>query len=247
MTITAKTMDSEEVIAIDLTEADREKGYYYCKHCGGEMKLVLPKKGIINHFRHLHKGNCEYAGESMKHIEGKSFIYNHFKNNPIYKSIELEMVCGDRIGDVVLHPSNSQDRPVVVEIQNSPISTEEINRRFSDWNRNGYDMLWIVTDNIVHPDPTDGEMRIAKWVRMLHTIYNKEVYIYSNGYIFSATFEDVERYNEWYDESGEFCESEYIPKSIKTLEMRVVDDSPLKSTRRAGWGYSQKLAVFDWR
>ena len=215
MPLTAINWDNEIVLAQDLDECDRDGGYY-CKHCGSGMRLVLPKKNIIKHFRHEPGSDCEYASESIKHLEAKMFFYNTYLKKYPKQDIELEKRGGDRIGDLIVGNT-------VIEIQNSSISENEIDARFNDWNNAGYQMLWIITDNVISPDQTE-EKRIPSWVRKLHKIYMGRVYMYSDNHIYTVHFYPVYRENEW----GE-CVN-YV-KTIKNIGVKRINKySILKTT-----------------
>jgi len=145
------------------------------------MTLVLPSQNIVNHFRHVDNCGCVSGGESIKHIEAKAFFYQMY-----HGTATLEEHVGDRIGDVVINND-------VIEIQNSGTSEKEIEERFQDWNTAGYNMLWVITDNIIHPSCVDEEITVPKWVRKLHQIYMGRVYMYSDGQVYAVHLEHVTR------------------------------------------------------
>jgi len=191
MPITAKTQNADMVIAADLHESDRASGYYYCRFCGAEMKLVLPKKNIVKHFRHVDKCTCAHSGESMAHLEAKMYFYNLYKDNPLYASVSMEEIVGDRIGDIVLHHARTTKRDIVIEIQNSAISPDEIGERFDDWNGYGYDMLWVVTERVIKIDEFGYVARKPKWTKKLHQIYMGRVYQYIDNAVYAIHFHPV--------------------------------------------------------
>lgn len=191
MPITAKTRDADIVIAADLNESDRARGYFYCRYCGAEMKLVLPKKNIVKHFRHVNKCDCPHSGESVAHLEAKMYFYNLYKDDTQYCDVVMEESVGDRIGDVVLHPARATVRGVVIEIQNSGISPDEIGDRFDDWNGYGYDMLWVVTERVITIDDDGYVARKPKWTKKLHQIYMGRVYQYIDGVVYAVHFHPV--------------------------------------------------------
>lgn len=191
MPITAKTQNADMVIAADLHESDRARGYYYCRFCGTEMKLVLPKKNIVKHFRHVDKCDCAHSGESMAHLEAKMYFYNLYKDDPLYSKVSMEEIVGDRIGDIVLHHARANKRGIVIEIQNSVISTDEIGDRFDDWNGYGYDMLWVVTERVITIDDDGYVARKPKWTKKLHQIFMGRVYQYIGGVVYAIHFHPV--------------------------------------------------------
>lgn len=209
MPLTAINWADEIILAQDLNEFDRNSDYYTCKSCYEEMILVLPKTDRINHFRHKPGSNCKYASESIKHLEAKMFFYNVYLKKYPKQDIELEKRVGDRVGDLVVGDT-------VIEIQNSSISETEIDERFNDWNNAGYQMLWVITDNVISPDHI-GEKRIPNWVSKLHKIYKERVYLYSNKRIYEIHFYQVYRPNDW---TGGF---NYL-KTIKELLIKEISN-----------------------
>lgn len=215
MTLTAIVPDHGVVIADDMCEGDRAENHFFCKYCGGELRLVLPSHKI-KHFRHLPGASCMYSGESYQHLEAKMFFYNKFLNDDNYKSVELEKVIhlndvdGNsfmRIGDVVIYPKDESIRPTVIEVQHSNITNNEIMARFHDWNdirrsrvkyeyyksnRNGKKVMRQrnVYDsyNMLWVYVPGGNNGIPKWSMSLRSIYGGKLYIFFNGLLYDARF-----------------------------------------------------------
>lgn len=219
MPLTARTVDSDMVIASDLYDNDRAQNYYKCRFCGEDMVLVLPKKEIVKHFRHVVKSDCPNSGESMIHLEAKKYFYDLYKHDNTYTNASMEEIVGDRIGDVVLYTPNDVPN-IVIEVQNSSIPIEEIWDRFDDWNAAGYSMIWVVTQNVINPEAEYSEARIPKWARALHTMFFGRVYVYSDDNIFSAHLFPVYRDNEW-TSGSRYC------ITIKDVEVRKLNSSDM--------------------
>lgn len=215
MPITARTSQDDMIIAPYLQESDRAKNYYFCRFCDGEMTLVLPSKNITNHFRHIENCGCICGGESLKHIEAKIFFYQMYNGAAV-----LEKQVGDRIGDAVVNTT-------VIEIQNSATSEKEIEERFQDWNAAGYNMLWVITDNIIHPSRVDEKTTVPKWVRKLHQIYMGRVYMYSDWQLYAIHLE-------------------YVTKTIKIPRIGYVDKYGILNTISGGgeWGNEYNISRF---
>lgn len=232
MPLTSRTVDSDMVIASNLCDTDRAQNYYKCRFCGEDMVLVLPKKSIVKHFRHVTKNSCPNSGESMMHLEAKKYFYDLYKHDRTHPSVSMEEVVGDRIGDVVLHtPDGAMD--IVIEIQNSAIHIEEIWDRFDDWNAAGYSMIWVVTPNIVNHEAEYSEARIPKWARTLHTIYLGRVYIYSENLIYAAHLSSVYREDAYI--GWRYC------STIKDVATRKLDDSVINPIN----GKYRKMSLFS--
>lgn len=246
MPLTAACNDKDIVFASDMYDSDRASNYYFCRHCGTEMRLVLPTKDVIKHFRHTSVGDCVYESESMEHIEAKQFFYDIYKNNGLYDHVELESSWNgaehDRIGDVVLYPKKRSVHPTVIEIQNSAISHEEIIDRFIDWNAfdltsDGlYAMMWVITNNVVNPIETSIEIRVPRWARALHQIYMGRVYIYSNASVYAAHFDGATRYNTW---TG----TEYYLKTLKNMEVEKIKNYNILQTNSGGGKYGANRLI----
>lgn len=193
MSLTAATNEQEIVYASVLCEDDRANDRYFCRQCGEVMRLVLPKKHIIKHFRHRVYAGC--SPESLIHMEAKQCIYDLYKNDSQWASVEVESALYDgygdgpiRIGDVVLEKQRTPDRdnrnweepPVVIEIQNSAIEVDEIKARFRDWNNDSGDrvmeephhMMWVLTGNVI------SKKRLPEWVRFLFSLYGGILPVY---------------------------------------------------------------------
>jgi len=246
MPLTASSNDKDIVFACDMQEDDRASKYYFCRQCGAEMRLVLPEKDIIKHFRHTASGECNWASESPKHLEAKQFFYDMYKNNPLYKSVDMESPWNglekDRIGDVVLYPTVKNVHPTVIEVQNSRISTDEIVDRFIDWNTfdltpDGlYSMLWVLTDNVVIPNDPSRETIIPKWAKLLHKIYMGRAYIYSNGSVYASHFGASETYHEW---TGR----EYRLKTTRSIDSHKIKNYNILQTNYSGGKYGDNRLI----
>lgn len=178
MPLVALTDEDERVISFDLDEEDRFRGFH-CPYCDSELSLVIPKQKIT-HFRHRDASKCILSGESELHLECKEFLYNHYVSTGQY-DVELEsrqfITNGipKRIGDVVLFPKKGvqvDQKPVVIEVQNSNIEPVEIKNRFEDWNKGGFNMLWILTQHTPHK-------KLPKWAEALWILCGGMSNVYS--------------------------------------------------------------------
>ena len=219
MSITSITHDHGVVIADDMDERDRAENYFFCRYCGGEMRLVIPHIGHrIKFFRHLPGESCIYGGESHQHLEAKMFFYNKYKDDPNYERVEVEGVLEftdndgnhiKRIGDIVLYPKDKSIRPTVIEVQSSNISSDEIIARFDDWNdihdnrgkykfykgiRNGkktslYDRVKDMYNVLWVYVAIDGVKKIPKWTMSLRYIYGGKLYVFFDGVLYDMRFD----------------------------------------------------------
>ena len=226
MPLSAITPEDEFILANRLTDDDRESEYYYCRACGGEMRLRIGEKRTT-HFFHLHKGECAYGGESEDHLNAKQWIYDELMKH--YDGVEMEKIIdcdGEiRIGDVVVpvSSSNMAKYGTVIEIQNSSISRDEIYKRMFDWRQRGYGVIWVITSKALKLSDKFGtgafvirfqEQRIAKWILNIDNIC-KNIYLHSNRRLFRLNLESVYHISE--DQ-----ESGYYPKTIKQIVARLI-------------------------
>lgn len=107
---------------------------YHCPECG---KLVILKQGAINqpYYGHYADSGCEWGkGETERHYEMKMWAADTFSR---FDS-EIEAKLGNHRTDCLL-----QKMKVVVEVQHTPISKPEWERRNRDYNNMGYAVLWV--------------------------------------------------------------------------------------------------------
>jgi len=126
-------------------EADAaEKGLdYYCPNCRGE---VILKKGriVIHHFAHKAETVCLFAKpESPGHVKAKGLFQNLYKERGHKADIEfiVHTLPNDRRADVMVHPPKG--RPVAIELQDSTIDLDEIEKRTQGYCNAGIPVLWL--------------------------------------------------------------------------------------------------------
>lgn len=118
--------------------------------------------------------------ESHTHKKIKLLLYNQIhKNNNIIVQRSLEKYFGNRIADIYFKLKTGQE--IVVEIQNSKISVNEIINRTKDYNKKGLFILWILHGKgkcTASPKfPRDGKAtKISPAEKFLHQMYGGRVY-----------------------------------------------------------------------
>lgn len=97
----------------------------YCENC---KEKLIPKCGEINiwHWSHQNKTDCVdyYEPETEWHLGWKKLVKKEF----------CEVIIGKNRADII------NDKRTVIELQNSPLSTDKIKIREQNYNK----MIWLV-------------------------------------------------------------------------------------------------------
>lgn len=112
---------------------------YSCMECGAPLRL---RGGFHRqkHFFHLQrKSACRLNGKSMPHILVQKAIQDAFPQGAV--ALEKQFPEIFRIADAV-----HEELKIIFEIQCSPISSEEVQKRNQDYGTLGYQVLWIFHD-----------------------------------------------------------------------------------------------------
>lgn len=117
-----------------------KKADYFCRECGGAMRL---RGGIHRqkHFFHLGlSDSCRQGGKSLTHLQVQYYLQNLFTLED--SQLERYFPEIDRIADVVW-----ESQKLIFEVQCSPISKEEVENRNTDYRSQGYQVIWILHHN----------------------------------------------------------------------------------------------------
>jgi len=108
-----------------------------------EMILVKCTKKV-DYFRHYPGVIVPYESEpeTEEHLKGKLFVHDFFNRFHPRTDIEVYSKEAKRRADVLVPELN-----MVVEVQCSPIREEDLKARTKDWNRTGYNVLWLFGKN----------------------------------------------------------------------------------------------------
>jgi len=127
---------------------------------------------------YLIKTKSEYrAHEIIKRFVRKQVLANDLQHR-IYKS-SLEKSFGERRADVYFYYKSG--KKVVVEIQNSPMSSKEITARTLDYNKKGIYVLWILNGQgkcVGAPKLPrhEKDLKVSPAEIRLHQLYGGRVY-----------------------------------------------------------------------
>jgi competence CoiA-like predicted nuclease len=120
------------------------------------------------------------SAESFSHKAIKTLIYeSFFENTDIITVGEIEKYLGSRFADVYFQLKSGEK--VVIEIQNSKISVQELKQRTEDYNQLEIYVLWLIhgEGNCVASKkyPCDEKLvRISPAEKFLHQMYGGRVY-----------------------------------------------------------------------
>lgn len=129
------------------------------------MKELILKSNSAESFSH----------KAIKHLIYKSF----FENTDIIAVREIEKYFGTRFADVYFQLRSGEK--VVIEIQNSKISVQELKKRTEDYNQIEIYVLWLIhgEGNCVASKkyPCDAKLvRVSPAEKFLHQMYGGRVY-----------------------------------------------------------------------
>lgn len=124
--------------------AAAQKGPEY--RCPGCKEVMTLKKGrmVIHHFAHQAPVRCSWArGETLVHMESKELLSKCFVGRGLRTESEfvVESLFGDRRADLMLWSPNGNQ--VAFEMQHTPISIEDIERRADAYAKAGIGQIWI--------------------------------------------------------------------------------------------------------
>lgn len=122
---------------IHALQAERQKSYQ-CPECSG---LVRVRGGRFkhHHFYHVAHSACRLHGKSAVHLHIQLILQKMFTSETIHLEHRFPEI--GRIADVVW-----MNQKLIIEIQVSPISAEEVAARNRDYNSIGYQVIWILHD-----------------------------------------------------------------------------------------------------
>jgi competence protein CoiA len=183
-------------------EQSRADGPWHCPECRSDVVL---KRGriVVAHFAHKPPTCCEYGvGESWEHRRSKFELFQALSRDARVTSLELERDLG-RVRPDLYATIDGVD--VAIEVQISALSMDTIERRTTEYRRQGIAVLWLA---IWCPALAEKRYAPRSWEKWLHAAYFGRVYYFCPGaglrlaaYHFDEHRLWVEE-SSWYDESG---------------------------------------------
>ncbi|CUI15815.1 putative transcription factor [Candidatus Protochlamydia naegleriophila] len=126
--------EKDEIISAESAQKQRD---YRCLECASCVRL---RSGSHRkrHFYHLEPNrSCRLHQKGAVHLQLQTYFYRHLPEGDC--QLEYRMPAIGRIADVVWF-----SKKIVFEIQYSPITAEEVNRRNLDYQRLGWTVVWIL-------------------------------------------------------------------------------------------------------
>jgi len=112
---------------------------YLCPECRGTVR-VRGGRHRKPHFFHLtHNEKCRQSGKSQIHLAIQNYLLHLLPDNEV--TLECRFSEIQRIADVVWMPKR-----LIFEVQCSPITAEEVQQRNQDYERLGFQVVWIFHD-----------------------------------------------------------------------------------------------------
>lgn len=146
----------EDKVLIYAGNAD-ERRTYRCSHC---QKPVRARRGLhrVPHFYHLRASpSCRLYSKSEDHLVAQLYIRSLLP--PGEATIEQPFFELLRVADVIW-----ESKKIIFEIQCSPLTPYEAEKRTDDYRRVGYQLVWILDDkyyNKRHVKPAEALVRAA--------------------------------------------------------------------------------------
>ena len=146
----------EDKVLVYAGNAD-ERHTYRCSHC---QKPVKARRGLhrVPHFYHLRASpSCRLYSKSEDHLVAQLYIRSLLP--PGESVIEKPFFELLRVADVIWEP-----KKIVYEIQCSPLTPYEAEKRRDDYRRVGYQLVWILDDryyNKRHVKPAEAQIRTS--------------------------------------------------------------------------------------
>lgn len=190
----------------------------FCPECKGRVML---KKGTVRipHFAHIPPSYCSNGtGETERHMEIKLGIFKALQSR--VNCLEMEYSIGHRRADIYFEFNGNR---VVIEVQNSNISTDEIWDRVSDYNLAGCVVLWVLNADMSLKyknvnEISDKEHRLPGWILYLHKLFFGVIFLHMYDSILKpAHFSPILRDGgEMYDDEGSYIS--FAPRYVKSIK-----------------------------
>ncbi|HSW72853.1 MAG TPA: competence protein CoiA family protein [Chlamydiales bacterium] len=154
---------------------------YLCPGCG---EVVRARKGKIKqpHFYHIKKNRvCREANKSLAHLQMQEYLLKTLPKNEAEMEHTFPQI--QRIADVFW-----KEQKIVFEIQCSPISIEEAQKRNLDYGSLGLTVIWLLHDRIFNKKKCK----------------ESELFLRKEGAYYFSLWKEVRIYDQWERLKGAF-------------------------------------------
>lgn len=140
------TGDRIDITKLENPRAELKKGEVICQLC--EQPMII-RAGTVRRHHFAHYAQCvsdyDHSPESPEHLGAKEAIATHLMETFLeYKeaTIDYEVKVPEimRVADIMVTFPNGWR--IVHEIQLSPITVEDLQKRTSDYTKAGLDVVW---------------------------------------------------------------------------------------------------------
>lgn len=178
---------------------------YQCIECKKRVRL---RGGFHrqNHFYHIEPNqHCNLHGKGMVHLQIQLYLQSLLSSEC---QLEYRFPEINRIADVAWIPHN-----LIFEIQCSPIFAEEVRKRNHDYNKLGWQVIWILHDK-----------RFNKW-----RLSAAEYFLRASGYYFTNMTANGQGiiYDQYDFVEGGFRRQKLEPLAINLSSYTLVDQKKL--------------------
>jgi hypothetical protein len=237
--LVAETTDGAAVEAsLDLAAGD-----FRCPAC--KVPAVFKRGRVkVPHFGHAPGSDCVASeAESVRHLLAKRVLADEFRRLGYAVTFEETYRHGGRRVDVSVDIPVSLDRVerVAVEVQDSPISVDEIKRRMTADRTNGFiGTAWVFTGrrhDLLLPASAGAERRIPEEMRYLANRFGQGVFLldaeaFAMSQVFFGTVVRDGSSSEWYSEEGEYMSEDYPDRVLRATKGVFADRVGFRLTCR---------------
>jgi competence protein CoiA len=192
-------VDDDDLIYAGYAETGK---IYWCMDCFAPVKRRAGKRAFP-HFYHLKASpNCRLYSKTQDHLLAQVQLQKSFPPNVL--QMEKPFIQINRVADLLW-----EKEKIVFEIQCSPITEKEVEKRMFDYHSIGYDVIWLLDDKRYN----------KRLLRPAEKSLRKQACYYIS--IKQGLFSEV------YDQFEVFAEDVRVKKSKQmTLDLQKVRNKP---------------------
>ena len=148
---------------------------YFCQECGARVRTRKSRRGRAHFFHLFRSPTCRASKKSQEHIAVQNYIQKAIGEDACKQEVYFPKI--GRVADLVW-----EEKAVCFEIQCSPITKQEVEKRCQDYSTIGYFVIWILMDKtfngpLMSPAERFLETRTHYFVTvegdMVHLLYDQ--------------------------------------------------------------------------
>ncbi len=125
---------------------------YVCLECQGLVRVRAGNQRQVHYFHFRASSDCKLSGKSLIHLQVQIYLQSILPLKECW--LERRFPAINRIADVVWEPQK-----LIFEVQCSAISAEEVLARQRDYASLGYQVIWILHDQLFN----QYRLSLAEW------------------------------------------------------------------------------------